>query len=255
MAPTIEIGRALAHAIDPCLWARDTFGFRPEDWQRRVLSSTARRMALRCGRQTGKSTTISLLACHTAIFADDEALVMLAAKNQKQSIEFSRKVTGWLQKIEPVEELVEDNKTSLTLARNRSRIISLPGHNPDEIRGYSSPRLIIIDEAAFAMDAIYHNALRPMLIRSPEGRLVLLSSPNLQTGFFYEACTNWPDWERYHVPSTDSPYISKAELAAAERENPLTFKREYLAEFSSGEDSLFGDLDRLVSYDFEPFLT
>jgi len=87
-----------------------------------------------------------------------------------------------------------------------------------------------------------------------EGRLILLSSPNLQTGSFYEACTNWGGWERYHVRSTDSPYISADDLAEAEAENPLTYKREYLAEFASGEDSLFGDLDRLVSYDFEPFL-
>jgi len=210
-------------------------------------------MALRAGRQCGKSVTISLLACHTAVF-NPEALVLLAARNQKQSIEFSRKVTGWLTKIEPFEPLTEDNKTSLQLARNGSRIVSLPGHNPDEIRGYSSPRLVIIDEAAFALDATYYSALRPMLIRSPEGRLILLSSPNLQTGSFYEACTNWGGWERYHVRSTDSPYISVDDLAEAEAENPLTYKREYLAEFASGEDSLFGDLDRLVSYDFEPFL-
>ena len=253
MLPQIDPGLALAYGLDRCLWARHIFGFVAEPWQAHVLRSEARRLALRCGRQTGKSTVISLLACHTAIF-HDESLVLLAAKNQKQSIEFSRKVTAWLQKVEPVEELEEDNKTSLTLARNRSRIVSLPGHNPDEVRGYSAPRLVIIDEAAFALDALYHNALRPMLIRSPEGRLVLLSSPNLQMGFFWEACTNWSDWERYYVPSTDSPYISKAELDAAEKESPHTFKREYLAEFSSGEDSLFGPLDGLVSYDFEPFI-
>lgn len=250
MQPDFDL--ALRHFVDPVAWARDTFGFVPEEWQSQVLRSTARRMALRCGRQTGKSFTISLLACHTAIFNDD-CLVLLAAKNQKQSMEFSRKVMGWLQKVEPFEPLEEDNKTSIQLARNRSRIVSLPGHNPDEIRGYSAPRLVIIDEAAYALDALYHNALRPMLIRSAEGRLVLLSSPNLQTGFFYEACTNWPGWDRYHIRSSDSPFISADDLAEAELENPMTFKREYLAEFSTGEDSLFGDLDHLVSYDFEVF--
>jgi hypothetical protein len=143
--------------------------------------------------------------------------VLLAAKNQKQSIEFSRKVMGWLQKIEPIEELSEDNKTSLQLARNRSRIVSLPGHNPDEIRGYSAPRLVIIDEAAFAIDALYHNALRPMLIRSPEGRLVLLSSANLPIGFFYEACTTGPIGRRFtlnpRIARTSAPKISQRRSA------------------------------------------
>ena len=66
--------------------------------------------------------------------------------------------------------------------------MALPGHDPKTIRGFSSPRLIVVDEAAFVLDETYA-ALVPMLAASPEGRIALLSTPFLQQGFFYEAGT------------------------------------------------------------------
>jgi hypothetical protein len=85
--------------------------------------------------------------------------------------------------MEPREELEESNKLSIRLARTRSRIVALPGHDPKTIRGFSSPRLVIVDEAAFVLDETCA-ALVPMLAASPEGRIALLSTPFLQQGFF-----------------------------------------------------------------------
>src|SRR6516225_10602354 len=62
------------------------------------------------------------------------------------------KVVDCLSRIEPLEELTEDNKTSLTLKRNGSRVVALPGHDPKTLRGYSAPALIVEDESAFVSD-------------------------------------------------------------------------------------------------------
>jgi hypothetical protein len=207
---------------------------------------------LNCGRQTGKSSTIALLACHVAIH-DDGELVILIAPSQRQSRELALKVAEFLRKIEPAEELEEDNKLSLTLARNRSRIVALPGHDPKNIRGYSRPRLIIEDEAAFVADATYE-ALLPMLAASPEGRIALLSTPNLSQGHFYDIWHGSGSWERYSVLTRDCPRVSAAWLAERKRENPLSFAREYECKFGSADDALFSEemLDRMVAYDFSP---
>jgi len=195
---------------------------------------------------------IAILGCHSAVFTE-KALVLLIAPSQRQSRELAAKVTGFLREIEPTEELDEDNKLSVTLARTGSRIVALPGHDPKMIRGYSAPALIIEDEAAFVGDETYH-ALLPMLAAAPEGRIALLSTPNLSQGHFYEIWHGGGSWERYSVPTRDCPRVSAAWLEDRKADNPLTFAREYECRFGSAADGLFTDemLDRMVAYDFEP---
>jgi hypothetical protein len=185
--PTDDISRAVAYALDPVLWTRDVVGWTPDPWQASLLHSEATQLALCCGRQVGKSSVVALLACHTAVVNDD-ALIILIAPSQRQSRELAIKVGSFLGSIEPHEELEEWNKLSIRLARTRSRIVALPGHDPKTIRGFSSPRLIVIDEAAFVLDETYA-ALVPMLAASPEGRIALLSTRFLQQGFFTRSGT------------------------------------------------------------------
>src|SRR6516225_893193 len=126
---------------------------------RRMASQVAaqrqdRQIALNCGRQVGKSSAVAVLASHTAVF-DAESLILLIAPSQRQSRELAIKVSSFLGSIEPHEELEESQKLSITLARTKSRIVALPGHDPKTIRGFSSPRLIVVDEAAFVLDETY----------------------------------------------------------------------------------------------------
>jgi hypothetical protein len=148
----IDAARRLLHLLDPVVWAEEAFGFIADDWQARLLRSRSPQLILNCGRQVGKSSVIALLACHTAVMGE-KALVLLIAPSQRQSRELAVKVTGFLRDIEPTEALEEDNKLSVTLARNGSRIIALPGNDARVIRGYSAPALIVEDEAAFVHDA------------------------------------------------------------------------------------------------------
>jgi len=72
-------------------------------------------------------------------------------------------------------------------------VISLPD-DQSNIRGFSAPRLIVVDEAAFASDELFP-ALKSILA-SPDGRMFLLSTANGQSGHFYE---KWRETgENYH---------------------------------------------------------
>ena len=146
----LDLALDLAHALDPVAFVQDRLKFEPDPWQARLLSSGAPWILLNCCRQSGKSTTTAAVALHTALY--DPGLILLVSPSLRQSKELFAKVTGFLKDLEPAEVLEEDNKSCCALA-NGARLVSLPG-DPDTLRGYSAPKLIIKDEAAFVSDAM-----------------------------------------------------------------------------------------------------
>jgi hypothetical protein len=167
---TIDLGLDLAHALDPVAFVQDRLKFEPDPWQARLLHSSAPWILLNCCRQSGKSTTTAAVALHTALY--DPGLILLVSPSLRQSKELFAKVPGFLKDLEPAEVLEEDNKSCCALA-NGARLVSLPG-DPNTLRGYSAPKLIIKDEAAFVSDAM-QAALDPMLAVS-KGRLIARTS-------------------------------------------------------------------------------
>src|SRR6516225_327516 len=247
---TTDLTLALAHGLRQDWFCRDRLGFEPDLWQARLLRSTARQMILCMGRQVGKSTVAAALALHTALYRPG-SLILVIAPSQRQSRELFIKIHGFLQRLEPPETLEEETKLSLMMSNN-SRVVVLPGDGRT-IRGYSSPTLILMDEAAFIADEVYDAAV-PMLAASPEGRIVLMSTPHISAGFFYNLWQNADGWERMEFKSADCPRVSKEWLEARRREDPLRFEREYACQFGSADDALFtaSMLDRCVVSDFEP---
>src|SRR5205814_2588268 len=92
-------------------------------------------------------------------------------------------------------------QTELELA-NRSRLVALPGRE-GTIRSYSGVRLLILDEASRVPDDLYRS-VRPMLAVS-HGRLIALSTPFGQRGWFYQEWVGTGPWRRIHVPWTMCP--------------------------------------------------
>jgi hypothetical protein len=78
------------------------------------------------------------------------------------------------------------------------------------VRGFSGPRLVIIDEAAWVEDDLFH-AVTPMLAAG--GRLVCMTTPYGKRGWFYQAWTHGgPTWHRTRIAASDSPHITPAFL-------------------------------------------
>ena len=80
----------------------------------------------------------------------------------------------------------------------------MPG-DPNTLRGYSAPKLIIKDEAAYVGDAM-QAALDPMLAVS-KGRLIEMSSPNGKRGHFYENWQHGVGVERIKIIGRECPRI------------------------------------------------
>ncbi len=224
---------ALLHALDPVAWTL-AHGFRPDEWQARLLRSSAKQIAVACGRRVGKTTTVSWIASHAATY-QPRSLTLICSPGQRQASEMLKQVRSNLGATGA--KFTSDAVTALELP-NGGRVLSLPA-NPDLLRGYS-PSLICMDEAAYCEDELYL-ALRPMLAATQARcRLILLSTFNLRSGFFWSA-TNDPDFEVYKVSAYDCPRIDQSFLdAELAKHGDTFFRREYLAEPVDSEFCFFG---------------
>jgi hypothetical protein len=245
-----DIGQRVAWALDAASFAEDRLGFYPDPWQRQLLRSRAQWIMLNCCRQSGKSTTTAIVALHQAIY--DPGLVLCVSPSLRQSRELFVKVIGFLKNLEPVELLEEDNKSSCELS-NGSRIVSLPG-DPDTVRCYSAPKLVITDESAYVADAM-QAALAPMLAVSG-GRQIDMSSPNGRRGYFFENWERGEAIERIKITGRQCPRIS-AEFLDQQRKKlgPTLFAQEFEGEFTDADTSAFSSelIELALTDDFEPF--
>ena len=228
------VAAALARALDPLAVAADV-GLELDDWQREVLESRHPRVLINVHRQGGKSTAVALAAVNEAV--TEPGLILAASPSQRQSGELFRKILRSLRALDPAPEFALESTTRLEL-ENGSRIVALPGSEAT-VRGFSGPRLILVDEGSRVPDDLYA-ALRPMVATSG-GRIVALSTPWGRRGWFFEAFTHGGDtWQRIRVPARACPRITAEFLAEELREiGPLRYASEYECEFVDTDDSMF----------------
>jgi hypothetical protein len=251
--------RELRRALDPVVLFEDAVG-PADDWQRRILRSTAKRRILLLSRQAGKSQTCAILALHKALYSPG-SLVLCIAPALRQSVELTQKTLAAYKDL-GLGELAPpkyENRLSLEL-ENGSRIITLPG-TEKTIRGYSAVSLLVIDEASRVDDALFY-AVQPMLAVSG-GAIILLSTPWGRRGFFYETWERGEQadldaacgWERYKVTAEDVPRITP-EFLAEERANlpDRVYAQEYECEFVETGEQVFSEavIAGITSDDFEP---
>lgn len=239
----------LACALDPVQLARRA-GLEPDEWQRRVLRSPARRALLNCSRQSGKSTISSVLAVHRAVYAPG-SLVLLLSPSLRQSAELFRRCMGIYRALDGQPKPDAESVLKLELP-NGSRIVSLPG-TESTVRGYAGVGLLIVDEASRVPDELYLSC-RPMLAVSG-GSLLALSTPFGKRGWWYQAWKSDEPWERYEVPASSCPRIDPAFLAEERRSmGAWWFDQEYGCAFGEAEDSVFrsSDIDAAFTTDVAP---
>jgi hypothetical protein len=245
------ISRDLAMALDPALFMAEA-GYPPDPWQATFVRSASPRTLLLSSRQLGKSTVTGALASHAALYLPG-SLILLMAPSQQQSRELFRKVCAFHREAADTDPEAESAQR-LELS-NGSRIVSLSG-NPTTVRGFSGPRLVILDEAAWIEDELFH-AVTPMLAAG--GRLIAMTTPNGRRGWFYDAwADNDPAWDRTRVTALQSPRITPEFLALERAAKPeWRYRQEYLCEFVDTDEQLFPTdmIARAITPDVPPLFS
>jgi hypothetical protein len=223
----------IAAKVDAVTFARSVLQFDADARQAEVLRARAPRLLLCCSRQWGKSTTAAALVAHR-VLSEAGSLVLCVAPTLRQSAELIRKVGAFLS---TAGVGFTGGRLGCEL-KNGSRVVAVPG-NEANVRGFSAPALIVIDEAARVPDLLY-KALRPMLVVG-RGDLALLSTPFGERGFFWkEWAQGGAEWVRVEGKATDCPRIS-AEVLEEERRAQTAewFAQEYLCSFVGMENQAF----------------
>jgi len=178
---------------------------------------------------------------------------MLVSASSRQSGQIMEKVRKMARSLN-LEFLPPPPKCDGFSLANGAEIVAL-SDNEKTIRCFSAPRMIVVDEAAFASEAVF-KALEPMLLVS-NGTFILLSTPSGQTGYFYD------QWHAEDSPWTklksSLECFPRVNLAAIEATRKTTAKDVFAQEFeckfvaSGGQIISLETLRKCYRDDFELF--
>lgn len=276
----------------------------PDEAQLELMRCKDRNLLVLCTRQFfGKSQTAATIALHHAMTNLGKqgrgSMTLVFSAGQREAIELLRKVRhlryglvhqhmgsalkkSWRPRsvakdikryrevmeqdgpdqsvLPPEVNAVVDAQTMIEL-ENGSRIISLPAKSQATV-GYTAD-LLILDEAKIIPDDLY-KSVRPMLATTG-GRMVALTTPLGQRGWFYEA---WKQCDEAKALGKPEPYrrfkrtcweCPRRDDTFLEQERRLIgdhwFRQEYEVEFLAPEGAVFRaeDVDRTLQSVEEPY--
>ncbi|MGB3552489.1 MAG: terminase family protein [Candidatus Binatus sp.] len=249
-----QTARDLRFSLDTPAFFHACTGFDPDPWQIQVLESVSPKLALNISRQGGKTTVCSAVALHAALYDSPGENVVLLAPSLRQSSEAMRAITGMYRNLsgESVEPVVAESALRLEF-KNRSRIIAMPGAGDATVRGPNA-KLILCDEASRVSEELI-KACRPFLATKVGGRLLAISTPWFQRGWWHDAWINTDDtsWERIKVTAYECSRIDPKWLESERAEiGEVAFRSEYLCEFLDESAAMFPDA--LIRAAFDPNL-
>ena len=220
-----------------------------DSWQKEVLEAEGN-ICICSGRQVGKTEIIALKTAHH-IVSHPKHRVLIISVTEQQAENMLQKILIHLHDINP--KLIckgqkRPTKHRVELTNGAYAITKAVGQYGLGALGLTCD-VVVPDECAYLPETIWAS-ITPMLLTTG-GSLWLLSTPNAQEGYFYEAYTNPAyGFKTFHVNSEEvaqqrpEPQRSIM-LAYLEREkqrmSPMQYAQQYLAQFQEELGQLFPD--------------
>jgi len=206
--------------------------------QQTVADSDARWKILCAGRRFGK-TRLGVQLCIQTALAGGRAWWVAPT--------YSIARVGWRALENAALSFPKEIEPKISIANmevnfpNGGFIACKSADNPQRLRGEGLD-FIVIDEAAFVKEEVWHEVLRPTLTER-KGKALFISTPLGVGNWFYDLwqkAEDQDDWERFHYPTTDNPAIDPSEVESAKKEvGSIVFAQEYMAEFIEAGQGLF----------------
>ncbi len=225
--------------IEFCL---NVLHWKPYPYQEKLLRDPARFIAARMSRQSGKSTTLSVLALYTALSMPN-ARVDIVAPSLRQARLIIQKCWSLARRVPGIFRN-RPLKTRLEF-RDGSMIQALP-NSPETIRGETSD-LMILDEFNFVRDdqELYDAVVFTLM--TTNGRAIAASTPGTQDSIFFRMCKDsdgpYANVSRHHVTYRDAVEpngpIKKEVLEQVQAQygaDQFRWNREMEAEFAEDEE-------------------
>ncbi len=177
--------------------------WKPYPYQEKLLLDKARFIAARMSRQSGKSTTLSVIALYTAL-SKPNARIYVVAPSLRQARLIVQKVWTLARRVPGIFRN-KPLKTRLEF-RDGSVIQALP-NSPETIRGGTSD-LVILDEFNFVRDdqGLYDSVVFTLM--TTNGRAIAASTPGSEDSIFFHMCKDregpFANVSRHHVSYRDA---------------------------------------------------
>mgnify|MGYP001296125090 CR=1 FL=1 len=245
-------------------------------YQREVIDSGHRRRVLRFGRRVGKTFTIAVDVCLEAVLNPNARILILAPYESQVKLIFD-------DGIRPLLRAYRHQRSRRVGLERRPDGTVPPGHdlairtdtkkpqeivltNGSTIRGMvithgargQSATFVVVDEADYADDDALEAIVAPILMTSPETRVIMASTPSGRANSFYWRACHSPDWQEFHRSFEVLPHYTPelrremADLAGGEHTN--TFKQEYLAEWGTDSEGVFNTQKLELSFIVAPYI-
>jgi len=170
----------LERLLDPAARLAHWMGHEPDPWQLEAFTTQASEIALRVGRQAGKTSMLAARAVEEMHIPNSLTICVAPAERQAKII--AREIGRQVRETELL--ITRPTQTELELS-NGARVVALPSTS-DTIRGFMSVSLLIIDECAFLQgdgggeDLIA--GVLPML--TEDGQVYFSSTPAGKNNYF-----------------------------------------------------------------------
>ncbi|HEC66138.1 MAG TPA: hypothetical protein ENI23_12665 [bacterium] len=243
----------------------DIRNFELDPWQKRVFEHKGN-VALRCGRQTGKSTIVARKARKLAYEFPGSTTLIIAPSSRQSSLLYE-KVRFMLEadNIDVIKKELGDitfgtklkqseayrkagifldkvpTKSRIRLKNGSQILVEPTGESGAKIRGFSVD-FLVADESQLIPDAVWVSVI-PMLATSKKmhgtGWILVLGTPAGKQGYFYN-CFNDKSYKHFHVSAENCKRTSKSFLSKERRRlTTIQYRQEYLAEFVASTRQYF----------------
>ena len=237
----------LRYKDDPVLFVKEVLGATPYDYQAEFLDALAsgeRKMSVRSGHGTGKSTTSSWAMLWYVLLRFPNKVVVTAPTSGQLFDALFAELKRWINELPPQLQVlltVKSDRVELTAAPAEAFISARTSRaeTPEALAGVHSQNvLLVVDEASGVPEKVFEAAAGSMSGHS--ATTILLSNPTRSSGTFFEsqtrlASTWWTRrWSCVESPLVSEEFIDEMRLRYGEDSN--AFRIRVLGEFPMADD-------------------
>jgi len=237
----------LRYKDDPVLFVKEVLGATPYDYQAEFLDALAtgeRKMSVRSGHGTGKSTTSSWAMLWYVLLRFPNKVVVTAPTSGQLFDALFAELKRWINELPPQLQVlltVKSDRVELAAAPAEAFISARTSRaeTPEALAGVHSENvLLVVDEASGVPEKVFEAAAGSMSGHS--ATTILLSNPTRSSGTFFESQTRLADtWWTRRWSCVDSPLVSEEfvdEMRLRYGEDSNAFRIRVLGEFPMADD-------------------
>lgn len=216
----------LADIIDmywdnPVAFAEDILGFKPDEWQSKVLMDLAQHplVSVRSGQGVGKTSVEAVAVLWYLTCRPFPKVVCTAPTRQQLKDVLWAEVAKWLE-LSKVKRLLKWTATYIYMIGNKERwwATARTATRPENMQGFHEDyMLFIVDEASGVADPIMEAILGTL--SGPENKLLMCGNPTRTSGVFYRSFhQDRSDYKTHQVSARNSSRTNKKNIERLERQ-------------------------------------